>query len=99
MRTLIPSSALVAVILSALPSSAVAQAPREEQAAQNRFCMIIGNEGRARCAYRTLAQCERSARGSGGRCFDRTYMLAAAPPAEPAPPPRRRVPRHVPSGY
>jgi len=77
MRILVASSAVVAVIVTAAPPASFGQA-RQEQASQNRFCMQINNEGQARCAYRTLAQCEHARpRGSAGRCFDRTYMLAA----------------------
>jgi len=84
MRTLIASSALVVAALAATAPTAVAQAPRQD--AQNRFCMIVGSEGQARCAWHTRAQCERAARRGGpARCFDRTYMLGAA-----TPPPARR---------
>jgi hypothetical protein len=80
MRTVIASSALVAVALTAVPPTAFAQA-RQEQPPQNRFCLEIRAEGQARCAYQTLAQCERARpRGSTDRCFDRTYLIAATPP-------------------
>jgi uncharacterized protein DUF3551 len=74
MRTLISSLTITVALMAAAPA-AVAQGPRQD--AQNRFCMIVGNEGQARCGYRSLAQCRHAARG--GRCFDRTYMLSAAP--------------------
>jgi hypothetical protein len=96
MRTLISSSAVLAVALTAAAPAAIAQAPRGDQVPQNRFCRIIGTEGQARCAYQTLGQCERSARrGAGDRCFDRTYMLAAAPSLDTAAAPERPLPRRV----
>ncbi len=99
MRTLIASSAVIAVILTALPSSAVAQAPRD-QAPQGRFCLRLGSDGQARCGYRTLARCEHArTRGSTGRCFDRTYMVAATPPADTAAPPQRSPRRAAKPGW
>jgi len=89
MRALIASSAVV-VILAAVAPAAVAQAQRQDQAAQDRFCLIVGTEGQAHCAYQRLAQCQHATRGATGRCFDRTYMLAATtPPAEAAAPAQR----------
>jgi hypothetical protein len=97
MRALIVSSAAIAAVLIAATPSALAQA-RQDQALQNRFCLQIGTEGQARCAYRTLAQCEHArARESTGRCFDRTYMIAATPPADAAPAPRRPTKHAKPS--
>jgi hypothetical protein len=93
MRTLIASSATVALILAAAVPSAFAQA-RQAEAPQGRFCLQFGTEGQARCGYRTLAQCEHARRSSAGRCFDRTYMIAATPPPDPAAEPRR-VTRHA----
>jgi hypothetical protein len=94
---LIPSSAIIAVTLAAAAPAAVAQAPRQDQAQQNRFCVMVGTEGQARCAYRSLAQCERATR-RGGRCFDRTYMLAMTTPRDAAaterPVPHRRAVKH-----
>ena len=84
MRMLIASSLAIAMTLAAAPA-AVAQAPRDDQAAQTRFCVMVGTEGQARCAWRSLAQCEH-ARPHAGRCFDRTYMIAAVQPAETAAP-------------
>lgn len=95
-RTLM-SSLSVAVALAAAAPAAIAQAPRQDQASQNRFCMIIGNEGQPRCTWQSLAQCERATRREGGRCFDRSYMLAATtPPADTTAAPERPLAhRHV----
>jgi hypothetical protein len=94
MRTLIASSAALAVLLATASLSAFGQA-RQDQPSQNRFCLQIGTGGQARCGYRTLAQCEHARRHeSNGRCFDRTYMLAATPPADTGAAPRR-VSRHA----
>jgi hypothetical protein len=88
MRIPIALSAVVGVLATALPSAAFAQA-RQEQTPQNRFCLEIG-QGLARCAYQTLAQCERArVRGSTGRCFDTTYVIAATPPGDTAASPER----------
>jgi len=98
MRTLIASSAVVVVALAAAAPVGVAQAQRQDQTSQTRFCVIVGTEGQARCAYRSLAQCQRATpRGATGRCFDRTYMLAATtPPAAAAAPAERSAsPRGV----
>jgi len=81
MRTLVTLCATVGITLAAVPA-AFAQA-QQEPSPKNRFCMETGSNGDARCAYQTLAQCERARpRGSTGRCFDKTYMIAATPPAE-----------------
>jgi hypothetical protein len=97
MQTLIASSALVVVALTAMSPTAFSQA-RQEQSPQNRFCLEIRAESQARCAYQTLAQCERARpRGSADRCYDRTYLIAATPPGDTAAPqgrspsPRGRV--------
>jgi hypothetical protein len=97
MRTLIASSATVAVLFAAAIPSAFAQA-RQDQAPQNRFCLQFGTEGQARCGYRTLAQCEHARlRDSTGRCFDSTYMIAATPPPDDAAAPRRATKHAKPS--
>jgi hypothetical protein len=94
MRTLIVSSTAIAAILTAAIPLAFAQA-REGQASQGRFCLQDGTDGQARCGYRTMAQCEHARlRESASRCFDRTYMIAATPPADTAAAPRR-VTRHA----
>jgi hypothetical protein len=94
MRTLIASSVLVAIALADVSAAAFAQG-RQEESPQNRFCLEIRAEGQARCAYKTLAQCERARpRGSTERCFDRTYLIAATPPGDTAAPrARSRSPR------
>jgi hypothetical protein len=97
MRTLMVSSAAIAAVLIAATPSALTQA-QQDQASQSRFCLQFGTEGQARCGYRTLAQCEHArARDSAGRCFDRTYMIAATPPADAAPAPRRPTKHATPS--
>jgi hypothetical protein len=98
MRIILASSAAVIVILMAAAPSAFAQA-RQDQPSQSRFCRETGTDGRAVCAYRTLAQCERARLpGSSGRCFDRTYMIAATPPPDTAAVPRRVI-RHARSSW
>ena len=93
MRTLIASSAVVAIVVTTAPSTAFAQT-QQEQTPQNRFCLETGTEGQARCAYQTLTQCQRAQpRGSTGRCFDRTYMIAATTPDETAAADRSSSPR------
>jgi hypothetical protein len=95
MRTLVVSSAAIAAIVTAAIPSAVAQA-RQEQASQDRFCLQIGTDGQARCGYWTLAQCLHARlRESAGRCFDRTYMVAATD-ITAAP---RRVTKHAKSSW
>ncbi|GEM_PF-3647867 len=92
MRILIASSAVAGVILTVLSSTAFAQT-RQKQPQQNRFCLEIRGENQARCAYQTLAQCERAKpRGSTERCLDRAYVIAAPsePPASPDQSPSKR---------
>lgn len=93
MRTLIASSAVVAMTLTVAAPAAFAQA-QQEQTPQNRFCQRINNEDQMRCAYRTLAQCERAGvpRGATSRCYDRTYMIAATPPPGETTTPAERSP-------
>jgi len=89
MRILLASSVAIVVILTPAAPSAFAQAPHV-QTSQNRSCRETGTDGRALCGNRTSTQCEYArVRGSPDRCFDRTYMIAATPPPDPAPAPRR----------